>query len=108
MTRNRLRRLLTALACLLAGCRPAPDHFATPFVGKTKLTKAQALDLAKKAARVRGIDLSEYENSDATIDSPGKSWYISFYRKGPAVAVGDHFGVEVTDSTGATEFVPGA
>jgi len=72
-----------------------------------RLTKVEAIDIAREAAEREGRNLSEYKEPVARYEFvyKDKTWDVFFDGKVPMP--GNHFSVEIDDQTGKTRLLPG-
>ena len=96
---------------VLVGCAHSPDagQINTPLTKPdgARLSSAEAIDIAKREARRRGIDLHRFKDPKTTYESSpeGSFWWVFF--KGRINTVGNVFSLCVDDQTGDIEFHPG-
>jgi hypothetical protein len=102
---------LFASALVFTGCKH-PPLTAQPTVPNSqlegpRLSSAEAVSLAKRAAERQGLRLREYEEPEAHYEFTRKdrSWWVFFNGRIPMH--GNHFAISVDDQTGATRLIPG-
>ena len=86
-----------------AQANAATNH---PYASKTKLSRAEAIEIANKLARERGIKLEAYKAPVARFDPEKSRWWLLYDHQPPGYP-GGHFGISVSDETRATQFFGG-
>lgn len=80
-------------------------------VPQQRLTTAEVLKLAdqfaaEKQAKYETFDLKFYPNRSATYNPKAKKWFVHYMRE-PNRWPGDHFSINVDDTTGELKFIGG-
>ncbi len=72
-----------------------------------RLSTTEAIDIAKRTAERKGVDLRDFHEPEAHYEFvfKNKTWFVSF--QGLVPAIGNHFSVYVNDRTREAEFIPG-
>lgn len=100
---NRLIGFLLAAALIFSACSDSTDQPAGKPQG-ARLTKSQAVAIAKTAAEREGVSLMDYREPDASYGSVRpKTWQVFF--DGRTAGMGHRFYVYVDDQTEETRIL---
>jgi hypothetical protein len=91
-----------ALAVTVCGCVHSPPSGA-------RLRSAEAIRIAKAAAKQDGRPLRHYRSPEARYYREDATWFVAFQGRGWLIfsKAGDHFAVFINDVTGETRISPG-
>jgi hypothetical protein len=104
---NGLSRLVILTAALAAITCLAADPLKSS--AEPKLSIDQVLSIARKAAEAEGASLSKYKEPKVRFNLERRKWKVFFDSKpvNGLYTIGDHFDIEIDDSTGEASVIPG-
>lgn len=83
--------IITSIVVTLCGCASVPSH---------KLSKSQAIEIARRIAVQHGQDLQTFEKPRVFFEVCTKTWIVSYTERKPyQYEVADGFAVDIDDET---------
>ena len=91
-----MRFLLAATALLVSACSTIPSP--------NEISRAQALEIAGREVKSRGIDLSAFDQP--TVEKTDNAWLVSYEGRDRSI-VGNHFGISISTNRDLVLFIGG-